>query len=117
MTTATFATNRTRLARIAVLVGSVLAGSLAVAPVASAQEAPSLVVQYGDLDLSTTEGVQTLYKRITSAAHLVCPYDNARELAFKAVAQSCRADTIQRAVRSIHNAELAAISDGHFKRG
>jgi len=118
MTTATFATNSSRsVARIAVLVGSLLAGSLAVAPVVSAQEAPSIVVKYSDLDLSTTEGATTLYKRIKAAASLVCPYGNARELSFKAVGASCRADAIERAVRSIHNTELAAVHDEHTRRG
>jgi UrcA family protein len=117
MTTATFATNSTRFGRIAVLVGSLLAGSFAVAPVVSAQEVPSIVVQYSDLDLSTTDGVQTLYKRITAAAREVCPYSNARELNFKAIGQSCRDAAIERAVRSVHNTELAAIRDEHAKRG
>jgi UrcA family protein len=118
MTTAHFATHRSRLVSVAVLVGSLLAGSLAVAPVASAREEGSaIVVKYGDLDLSTTEGVTTLYKRISTAAHWVCPYDDARELALKAVNQSCRKASIERAVRSIHNAELASILDEHAKRG
>ena len=121
MTTATFTTRAankgTRLAPVAVLVGSLFAGSFAVAPVVSAQEAPSVVVKYNDLDLSTSDGVRTLYKRITAAASVVCPYENARELAFKAIGQSCRNDAVERAVRSIHNAELAALRDEHAKRG
>jgi UrcA family protein len=118
MTTANLVTNSSRsVARIAVLVGSLLAGSLAVAPVVSAQEAPSIVVKYSDLDLSTTEGAQKLYKRIKTAASLVCPYENAREMAFKAIGQSCRKEAVERAVRSIHNAELAAVHDEHTRRG
>jgi UrcA family protein len=121
MTTATRTTRAnnkgTRLAPVAVLVGSLFAGSFAVAPVVSAQEAPSIVVKYSDLDLSTSDGVRTLYKRITAAASVVCPYEDARQLAFKAINQSCRDAAVQRAVRSIHNAELAAISDQHAKRG
>jgi UrcA family protein len=117
MTTATLANNRSRLASVAVLVGSLLAGSLAVAPVVSAQETPSIVVKYSDLDLSTSDGARTLYKRITAAASMVCPYQDARELNFKAIGQSCREAAIEHAVRSIHNTELAAIRDEHAKRG
>ena len=121
MTTATLATlannKGTRFARVAVLVGSLLAGSFAVAPVVSAQEAPNIVVKYSDLDLSTSEGARTLYKRITAAARMVCPYQDSRELALQAVGRSCREASIERAVRSIHNGELAAIRDEHAKRG
>jgi UrcA family protein len=117
MTTATLANNRSRFASVAVLVGSLLAGSLAAAPVVSAQEAPSIVVKYSDLDLSTSDGARTLYKRIRAAANMVCPYGDARELTLKAIGQSCRADAIERAVRTIHNTELAAIRDEHAKRG
>ena len=117
MNTATFATNSARLGRIAVLVGSLLAGSLAVAPVVSAQEAPSIVVKYSDLDLSTSDGATKLYQRINAAASMVCPYQNARELTFKAIGASCRAEAVERAVRSIHNTELAAIHDEHTRRG
>jgi UrcA family protein len=117
MTTATTAATRAPLASVAVLVGSLFAGSLAAAPVVSAQEVPSIVVKYGDLDLSTTDGVTTLYKRITAASHSVCPYEDARELTFKAINQSCREASVERAVRSIHNTELAAIRDEHARRG
>ena len=117
MTTATLSSNTTRFTRIAVLVGSLLAGSIAVAPVVSAQEAPSIVVKYSDLDLSTSDGARTLYKRISAAASVVCPYTDARELNLKAIGQSCREAAIEQAVRSIHNTELAAIRDEHAKRG
>ena len=117
MTTATPATNRTRFAPVALLVGSLLAGSFAVAPVVSAQEFPSIVVKYSDLDLSTSDGARTLYKRITAAASLVCPYQDARDLTSKAIGKSCRETAIEHAVRSIHNTELAAVRDEHTKRG
>lgn len=121
MTTATFATvannKRSRLAPVAMLVGSLFAGSFAVAPVVSAQEAPSIVVKYSDLDLSTSDGVSTLYKRITAAASAVCPYQGERELGLKSIGQACRDAAVEHAVRSIHNAELAAIRDEHAKRG
>lgn len=34
--------------------------------------APSVVVHFGDLDLSTPQGVRTLHKRLWRAAYLVC---------------------------------------------
>jgi len=117
MTTATLATTRTRFAPVAVLVGSLLAGSFAVAPVVSAQEAPAIVVKYGDLDLSTSDGARALYERITAAARLVCPNEDSRELVLQSFNRSCREAAIERAVRSVHNTELAAVRNEHAKRG
>jgi UrcA family protein len=116
MTTATFATHRARFG-LAVLVGSLLAGSLAVAQAQTTQDEPAVVVKYADLDLSTTAGVTALYKRIANAARMVCPYQDARELTLQAIGNACREASIARAVRSVHNAELAALQNAHAKRG
>jgi UrcA family protein len=118
MSTATLAAHRTRSGRIAVLVGSLLAGTLGIAQAQPpAQETPSVVVKYGDLDLSTSAGARTLYQRISAAARMVCPYENARELGLKAKGRECREAAIARAVSSVHNTELALIQAQHANRG
>jgi UrcA family protein len=76
MTSPTLQSNRNKTGRIAMLVGCLLAGSLGVAQAATpADDVPTVVVSYGDLDLSTTDGANVLYKRISVAAHKVCPFE------------------------------------------
>jgi UrcA family protein len=118
MTCAPFDSNRNKTGRIAMLVGCLLAGSLGVAQAATpADEVPQVVVSYSDLDLSTTEGAQTLYKRISFAAQQVCPYQDEKALARVAISHACREAAIDRAVNSVHNAQLAAVRTEHVKRG
>lgn len=118
MNFATFTSNRVPLGRIAVLVGCLFAGAAGAAQAAvPADAAPSVVVRYGDLDLSTTEGVRTLYQRITVAARKVCPYDNSKQLSLVTKSYACREAAIEHAVASIHNTQLAALRSEHTKRG
>jgi len=117
MTAATVNSNRSTLGRVAVLAVSLLAGSLGVAHAASAQNLPQVVVSYGDLDLSSSDGVRELYKRIDFAASQVCPYPNAREIAQVALNRSCRNEAISRAVRDVKSPQLVALRAEHVKRG
>jgi UrcA family protein len=117
MTVPTFASDRNRIGRIAVLTASLLAGAFGVAHAATPlDEVPTVVVKYGDLDLSTRDGARALYKRISYAAAEVCPEDS-RDLARHAQAQACREAAIARAVRDINRPQLAALHDAHTKRG
>lgn len=106
-----------RPGRVAALAISLLAGSLGVAYAAPAQDLPQVVVSYGDLDLSSSEGVHKLYERIASAASQVCPYPNARELGQAMVNRSCRDAAISRAVREVKSPQLVALRAEHVKRG
>ena len=117
MTAATVNSNRSTIGRVAVLAASLLAGSLGVAHAAPAQDLPRVVVSYGDLDLSSSEGVRELYKRIASAAREVCPYADARELGQVALNRSCRNAAISRAVREVNSPQLVALRAEHVKRG
>ena len=118
MTCATFESNRNKSGRVAMLVGCLLAGSLGVAQAATpAGEVPKVVVSYSDLDLSTTEGARTLYKRISIAAQEVCPFQDAVELSRMAKNHACREAAIERAVSSVNSAQLAAVRTEHVKRG
>jgi UrcA family protein len=124
MTAATLNSNRSTSGRrmglpgrVAVLAVSLLAGSLGVAHAAPAQDAPQVVVSYGDLDLSSGEGVRELYKRISAAAREVCPYPDARELGLAMVNRSCRDAAISRAVREVKSPQLVALRAEHVKHG
>lgn len=117
MTAATVNSNRSTIARVAVLAASLLAGSLGVVHAAPAQALPQVVVSYGDLDLSSSDGVRELYKRISAAATEVCPYPNARELGQAMVNRSCRDAAIARAVADVKSPQLVALRAEHVKRG
>ncbi len=117
MTAATVNSNRSTMARVAVLAVSLLAGSLGVAHAAPAQDLPQVVVSYNDLDLSSSDGVRELYKRIASAAREVCPYPDAREIGQVALNRSCRNAAISRAVRDVKSPQLVALRAQHVKHG
>jgi UrcA family protein len=117
MTAATVNSNRSTIGRVAVLAASLLAGSLGVAHAAPAQDLPRVVVSYGDLDLSSGDGVRELYKRISAAASEVCPYPNARELGQAMVNRSCRDAAISRAVSEVKSPQLVALRAEHVRRG
>jgi len=70
---------------------------------------PSVVVKYGDLDLTTDVGVHRLYKRIIGAAERVCPENFTLDLQLIELVRTCRADAIAHAVQSINNQQLAVI--------
>jgi UrcA family protein len=116
MTAATFKTvsNRVNSRRLTVLAGCLLAGTLSVAQAASPEATdagvPTLVVSYGDLNLSTTEGNAALLQRITTAARRVCPLEDSRNLARAAYSNSCRAEAVARAVHDINSPQLAALA-------
>jgi UrcA family protein len=118
MTFATLQSNRNKTGRIAMLVGCLLAGSLGVAQAATpAADVPTVVVSYNDLDLSSTDGAQTLYKRISAAAHKVCPFEDTVQPLRVALNNACREAAIERAVTSVNNAQLATVWTERAKRG
>lgn len=74
---------------------------------------PSSTVDYRDLNLSTEQGSQLLYARIVAAANAVCVVENIRVLKAVAARETCREQSIARAVRSIDSPRLAAIYAAH----
>ena len=118
MNFATCHSNRNKTGRIAVLVGCLLAGSLGVAQAATpANDVPKVVVSYSDLDLTTIAGAQTLYTRISAAAHKVCPFEDAVQPLQVAQNTACRQAAIERAVSSVNSTQLATVWTEHTKRG
>ena len=66
-------------------------------------EVATKVVRFKDLDLSTAEGAQTLYERITFAARVVC-----RDTEFTEM-RECRARAVDDAVRAVGRPLLSSV--------
>jgi UrcA family protein len=114
----TVKSNRVVIGRIAVLVGCLLAGSVGAAQAATSTDAvPTVVVRYGDLDLSSTEGARVLYQRISVAARQVCPVEFSRAVLQVGKNRACREAAIERAVNAVNNPQLVAMRSEHVKRG
>jgi UrcA family protein len=112
-------TQLTKRAVLAVVTaaGMIMSAALAAGPHVNSA-VPELEVEYGDLDLTNAEGVQALHRRLKAAAERVCPRDDGRvNVEQKAAARECRKQALDRAVRDIGSAELAALHAATTTRG
>ena len=78
---------------------------------------PSVVVRYGDLDISTESGARALYARLGTAARRVCPDDNSYDLRMLQTVRACRQQAIDRAVTNLNSTALAAVHYKHVTSG
>ena len=83
----------------------------------SAFDAPTASVRYDDLNLSTSSGINTLYRRISAAARQVCPEVYPRDPSFVIAAHRCQAAAVARAVSQVNNPSLAMLHANHTARG
>jgi UrcA family protein len=86
-----------------------IAGSAAA--VTRADEAPSVTVRYQDLDLSSSEGIANLYRRIRAAAVEVCKpaeVSQSLQLALLSEWNACIGHSVANAVIRVHNEKLSA---------
>jgi UrcA family protein len=104
--------SRSLIFLIALLTGPTMS-AYAATPV---DAAPSVVVRYGDLNLSTEAGNLALYRRIVAAARQVCPDSGPRDLQASAISRACRDAAIARAVTAVPSSRLAEIHALHNKR-
>ena len=108
-----FNRNFTRSAHVARL-GLAAAGLIFVTAAGAAGpvpvHAPAITVRYSDLDISTAEGADALYRRIAIAAAKVCPNVDPADLERYAKIRQCRQLAIDRAVEAVHSPLLAAAS-------
>jgi UrcA family protein len=113
--------NTLRTARNAFLVA--LATAAACGATTAVQAAPNdaearIAVDYTDLDLTTSAGIETLYHRIVEAARRVCPQTNGpAALAVKSRIRECREAAIADAVAQINDPRLAAVHAVVQRRG
>ena len=94
---------------VAVAAVGALVGTALTAEPAIDFGAPTLEVAYGDLDLTSAQGVQALHRRLTAAAERVCPRSDGPNLKDKAAARECQKQAVERAVRAIGSPELAVL--------
>jgi UrcA family protein len=73
-------------------------------------EVATKVVRFKDLDLSTAEGAQRLYERITMAARTVCRDAGAAEV------RDCRARAVDDAVRAVGRPLLSSVHRSSAER-
>jgi UrcA family protein len=86
-----------------------LAAALTLSSVASASsigELPSVVVRYGDLNLSTKGGVASLHSRLRHAAKQVCEPLDSRVLDLREQYADCVSDAVRRSVAKVNNSNL-----------
>jgi len=104
--TQTLSNFRRSSAAVLTLAACLIAGtSYAASPAA----APSVSVRYGDLDLSTDQGVNKLYARVAAAARHVCADGlDIRDLAAYAAERACETHAIDSAVQQVQAPKVAA---------
>jgi UrcA family protein len=75
-----------------------------------AAQPASMTVRYADLDLHNPDGLSTLYRRIVTAATVVCGGDSGRtSLSELTEFRRCSSDSIRHAVISVGNHDLSAL--------
>jgi UrcA family protein len=72
----------------------------------------TLTVHYGDVDLSTTEGAATLYRRLQGAARFVCGESDS-SLAQQRSWNDCYRRAVADAVGTVDNPRLTALYHEH----
>jgi len=82
----------------------------AVSNAADAAVAPTAVVKYADLDLSTSYGAATLYDRIRVASAGLCsPFDRADDLSAVSRWKNCVQQAIEAGVAKVNQPALSAV--------
>lgn len=77
---------------------------------------PQVKVSYADLNLSSTQGAEALYRRIKSAAGEVCYPRDERNLAQMANRRACIQKAISDAVTHVGSPTLIAVYNTHEGR-
>jgi UrcA family protein len=94
------------------IVGAFASSFAVVCPAADDTETVSVVVKFGDLNLSNPQGAAALYGRIVAAAHNVCgSYDSDEVIhrGSRARADACVHKAIADAVTKVGQPELFAV--------
>jgi UrcA family protein len=94
-----------RLIKLLPLAAALVCSGLASA---STRDNPrSVVVKYGDLDLSTRHGVASLHSRLNRAAKQVCSPLDSRVLGLREQYDQCVTDAVAQAVNTVGNPNLS----------
>jgi UrcA family protein len=95
----------------------VAAGASSAGAATAPTDAPSVVVRYADLDITTRQGARALYRRIAVAAQHVCPDADIRDLDRSSQIRACQQQAIARAVQAVSSPLLAALYEENAKHG
>ncbi len=75
---------------------------------AADREVSTVKVEYGDLNLATSAGVNTLRHRLIVASHDVCGDSDTRQMGSEADEQACRNAALQDALRDLRRVVASA---------
>jgi UrcA family protein len=100
---------------LAAVTACMAVGLAGVARSATPDGAPSVRVPYGDLNLASEQGANTLHARVAAAARQVCAPDglDIRNLKAYAMQRSCVSQAIANAVREVQGTEVASLAARH----
>ena len=74
--------------------------------------APSVKINYSDLNMSSPDGARVLLSRIKSAADRLCGYYADADLGRRAEHMKCVRETVNEAVAEVDNPVLTALNGG-----
>ncbi len=104
------------------VVAALLATTAAAVPASYAQSlmtdgnAPSVAVNYSDLNIASNEGSHVLYARLVAAAQRVCPAGgNLAELRHNRDRQRCISTAVERAVREVKSPQFAQVAASRMR--
>jgi UrcA family protein len=87
----------------AAVVAALVSGSLLAAD-------PSKTVNYSDLNLNSSAGVEALYKRIKKAAYEVCQMPTGtHQIRIESELKACKVDSVDRAIQQVNLPSLTAL--------
>ncbi len=104
---------RARARIVAGIIGLMALGAAATQVSADQLLGPDEVVRYGDLDLNTRAGAETLYARIETAAGHICRKSDSVELTVEAASRRCENVVVAHTVAGVRSAQLAAVYESH----
>ena len=104
-------------AMLAALTTCMAVGLAGIARSATPDAAPSVRVPYGDLDLASEQGANTLHARIAAAARQVCAPNgvDGRNLAAFAAERSCESQAIANAMSQVQGPQVASLAARHVR--
>ena len=78
-------------------------------------DAPSVVVRFADLDLTHSDGVAVLYRRLKDAAERVCAARNGRDIRSQTRYKVCWQGALSTSVGKVNQPALTAYYGAQFK--
>ena len=90
----------------AAVIAALVSGSVLAGPPAD----PSKTVNYSDLNLKSSAGVEVLYKRIKKAAYEVCQLPTGtHQIRIESEFKACKIDAVDRAIQQVNLPTLTAL--------